>query len=109
MHLLIPGWTFTGLSGNAPFASGKAGDGEGQRKEKPKGAWSGEQVVDFLEEKMEEGKFYVLCPDNDVSESMDRKRIAWTANDLIEGRPPLTRWREDYKVEAEEWMARQNL
>jgi NAD(P)-dependent dehydrogenase (short-subunit alcohol dehydrogenase family) len=100
VHLLIPGWTFTGLSGNEPF---------GEKKEKPKGAWTGEQVIEYLENKMEEGKFYVVCPDNDVSEEMDRKRMLWGAMDLVEGRPPLTRWREDWQVEAEEWMAKQKV
>jgi len=100
VHLLIPGWTFTGLSGNNPF---------GEKKEKPKGAWSAEQVVEYLEDKMAKGTFYIVCPDNDVSESMDRKRIAWAANDLITGRPPLTRWREDYQKEAEDWMGKQDL
>ncbi len=98
VHLLVPGWTFTGLSGNSPFAKGQ------EKKEKPAGAWSSEQVVEFLEAKMSEGKFYVLCPDNDVNEETDRKRMLWTANDVVQGRPPLTRWREDYKLEAEEWM-----
>lgn len=70
VHLLVPGWTFTGLSGNKPFV------GEGaEKKEKPKGAWSSEQVVEFLEGKMTEGKFYVICPDNDVSEETDKKRM----------------------------------
>ncbi|KAK0103557.1 hypothetical protein ONS95_005574 [Cadophora gregata] len=73
-------------------------------KEKPKGAWSPEQVVEFLERKMTEGRFYVICPDNDVSEEMDRKRMLWTVNDVVQGRPPLTRWREEYKEEAEHWM-----
>lgn len=97
VHLLVPGWTFTGLSGNSPFATE-------QEKKKPAGAWSSEQVVEFLEGKMAEGKFYVLCPDNDVTEETDRKRMLWTANDAVQGRPPLTRWREEYKKEAEEWM-----
>lgn len=96
VHLLVPGWTFTGLSGNNPFAEGK------EKKEKPQGAWSPEQVVEYLEQKMGEGKFYVICPDNDVSEETDKKRVLWAANDLVQGRPPLTRWRDDYKVEAEE-------
>jgi len=103
VHLLVPGWTFTGLSGNNPFATGA------QKKEKPNGAWSPDQVVEYLEGKMAEGRFYVICPDNDVSESTDRKRIAWATNDLLTGRPPLTRWREDYAKEAEEWMAKQDL
>lgn len=60
VHLLVPGWTFTGLSGNEPFK-------EGEGKEKPQGAWSADQVVEYLEGKMAEGKFYVLCPDNGTS------------------------------------------
>jgi NAD(P)-dependent dehydrogenase (short-subunit alcohol dehydrogenase family) len=95
VHLLIPGWTFTGLSGAAA-----PGSVEG----KPAGAWSAEQVVDFLEKKMAEGKFYVICPDNDVSEEMDRRRMLWGVGDLVEGRPPLTRWREEWKDRAEEGM-----
>ena len=97
VHLLVPGWTFTGLSGNAPFATGA-------QKEKPEGAWTPDQVVDYLEQKMSERKFYVICPDNDVSEETDKTRMLWAANDLVQGRPPLTRWREDYAAEAAEWM-----
>lgn len=96
MHLLIPGWTFTGLSGNAPFAKG------GERKEKPAGAWTGEQVVEYLEQKMGEGKFWVVCPDNDVTEDIDKKRMLWDRLDLVEGRLPLSRWREESKKEAQE-------
>jgi hypothetical protein len=96
VHLLVPGWTFTGLSGNSPFAEGE------EKKEKPKGAWGPEQVVEYLEQKMGEGKFYVICPDNDVNEETDKKRMLWAANDLVQGRPPLTRWRQEYKAEAEE-------
>lgn len=99
VHLLIPGWTFTGLSGGEP----------GSGKEKPDGAWSPEQVAKFLEQKMGEGKFYVLCPDNDVDERMDRRRILWGVGDLVEGRPPLSRWREEWKGSAEEWMATQEI
>lgn len=60
VHLLVPGWTFTGLSGNRPGAG----------KEKPQGAWWPDQVVDFLEEKMKEGQFWVLCPDDQVTEQL---------------------------------------
>jgi len=81
VHLLVPGWTHTGLTG---ASAGGA---------KPAGAWTSEQVAEHLFKKMEEEKFYVLCPDNDVTEDMDRKRIAWAAGDLVEGRPALSRWR----------------
>jgi NAD(P)-dependent dehydrogenase (short-subunit alcohol dehydrogenase family) len=92
VHLLVPGWTFTGLSGGAP----------GSTEGKPAGAWSAEQVVDYLEGKMKEGKFYVICPDNDVDEETDRRRMMWSVGDVVEGRPPLTRWREEWKAMAEE-------
>jgi hypothetical protein len=59
--------------------------------------------------KMDEGKFYILCPDNDVTEEMDKKRMLWTMGDVVGGRPPLTRWRDEWKSEAEEWMAKQKV
>ncbi|KAH7024106.1 short-chain dehydrogenase/reductase [Ilyonectria destructans] len=92
VHLLVPGWTFTGMTGNAPNAG----------KTKPDGAWWPDQVVEYLEKKMQEGQFWVICPDNDVTEALDRKRMLWTAGDMVEGRPPLTRWREDWKDKAKE-------
>ena len=52
-HLLIPGFVFTGLTANG-------------RTEKPAGAWTPEQTVDFMIERLEAGDFYILCPDNDV-------------------------------------------
>lgn len=97
VHLLVPGWTFTGLSGNRPGAA----------KEKPEGAWWPEQVVDFLEAKMAEGKFWILCPDGQVTEELDRKRMLWGASDAIEGRPPLTRWRDEWKGKHQEWLDKQ--
>lgn len=51
---------------------------------------------------MGEGKFYVICPDNDVDEDTDRKRILWSANEVVSGKQPLGRWREDSKSEATE-------
>ncbi|PKS08480.1 hypothetical protein jhhlp_004863 [Lomentospora prolificans] len=92
VHLLIPGWTYTGMTGNRPGADST----------KPNGAWWPEQVVDYLESKMKDGQFWVLCPDNEVTESLDRRRMLWSAGDAVEGRPPLSRWREDWKARAQE-------
>ncbi|KAI1428473.1 hypothetical protein F5Y12DRAFT_26289 [Xylaria sp. FL1777] len=92
VHLLVPGWTWTQLAG---AASGR---------EKPAAAWTPEQVADYLEKKMAEGQFWVLCPDNDVTEDMDKRRMLWNTNDAILGRPPLSRWREEYKDEFKGWM-----
>jgi NAD(P)-dependent dehydrogenase (short-subunit alcohol dehydrogenase family) len=82
-HLLIPGFTFTDMTA-------------GSRVEKPAGAWTAEQVVDFLLASMAAGDFYVLCPDNDVPRELDERRILWAAGDIVENRPPLSRWHPDY-------------
>jgi NAD(P)-dependent dehydrogenase (short-subunit alcohol dehydrogenase family) len=84
-HLLIPGFTFTGFT----RARGLA--------ERPPGAWTPEQVVDFLLPAMARGDFYVLCPDGETTRAMDEKRIAWAAGDIVENRPPLSRWHPDHK------------
>jgi NAD(P)-dependent dehydrogenase (short-subunit alcohol dehydrogenase family) len=82
-HLLIPGFVFTGLTAKG-------------RTEKPAGAWTGEQTVDFMIERLEAGDFYILCPDNDVPRRLDERRILWAAGDIVENRPPLSRWHPDY-------------
>ncbi len=82
-HLLIPGFVFTGLT-----ARGRA--------EKPPGAWTPEQTVDFMIERIDAGDFYILCPDNDVPRGLDERRILWAAGDIVENRPALSRWHPDY-------------
>jgi NAD(P)-dependent dehydrogenase (short-subunit alcohol dehydrogenase family) len=82
-HLLIPGFTFTGLTEGAT--------------EKPAGAWTGEQVIDFMLESLLRGDFYILCPDNEAARPMDEKRMAWAIGDIIENRPALSRWHPDHK------------
>ncbi|KAL9602689.1 MAG: hypothetical protein Q9219_001679 [cf. Caloplaca sp. 3 TL-2023] len=97
VHLLVPGWTFTGLTAG------------GAAKEKPDGAWAPEQVADYLQQKMSDNKFYIVCPDNDVTEEKDKKRMLWSVGDMVNERPPLSRWRNEFKSEAEEWMAKQQV
>ena len=55
-----------------------------------------EQTVDFMLQRLEPGDFYILCPDNDVPRSLDERRILWAAGDIVENRPPLSRWHPDY-------------
>lgn len=98
VFLLVPGWTWTGLTGKKI---------EQAAEEKPAGAWTPEQVVDFLEERMAEGGergFYAIAPDNDVTEVLDKRRVLWNTNDLVERRPPLSRWREGWKDESKAWI-----
>ena len=77
-HLLVPGWTITG-----------------PHKPNP-GGWQPEQVVDYMLPRLEQGDFYIICPDNEVTSEMDGKRILWAAGDIVENRPPLSRWHPDW-------------
>jgi NAD(P)-dependent dehydrogenase (short-subunit alcohol dehydrogenase family) len=82
-HLFIPGFVFTPLTAQG-------------RTEKPAAAWTAEQTVDFMIERIEAGDFYVLCPDNDVPRKLDERRILWSAGDIVENRPALSRWHPDH-------------
>jgi NAD(P)-dependent dehydrogenase (short-subunit alcohol dehydrogenase family) len=82
-HLLIPGFVFTGITAKG-------------RTEKPAGAWTPEQTIDFMIERLDAGDFYILCPDNDVPRHLDERRILWAAGDIVENRPALSRWHPDY-------------
>ena len=73
-HLLVPGWTTTG------------------KREHTAGAWLPEQVIDYMMPRVEQGSFYIVCPDGEVDEAIDRKRIIWSAMDVTEDRPALSRW-----------------
>jgi NAD(P)-dependent dehydrogenase (short-subunit alcohol dehydrogenase family) len=91
-HLLIPGFTFTGMTARAA--------------EKPPAAWTADQVVDFMLASLAARDFYILCPDNDVDRATDAKRIRWAAGDVAENRPALSRWHPDWKARFEAFMAR---
>lgn len=84
-HLLVPGFVFTDLTARG-------------RTEKPAGAWTPEETVAFMIERIAAGDFYVLCPDNEVDRALDEKRIAWAAGDIVENRPALSRWHPDYEA-----------
>jgi NAD(P)-dependent dehydrogenase (short-subunit alcohol dehydrogenase family) len=90
-HLLIPGSTFTGMTSRG-------------RTEKPAGAWTPDQVIDMLIAGMNQGDFYILCPDNEVTRAIDNRRILWAAQDITENRPPLSRWHADYKVAFDQFL-----
>ena len=86
-HLLVPGWTTTG------------------KREHQPGAWMPDQVIDVLVNALQHGDFYVICPDDDVTPEMDRKRILWAAGDLVDNRPALSRWHPDYADAFEKFSA----
>ena len=91
VHLLIPGYTYTGMT-------------QGTSTSKPDSAWTPEQVAAYLFEKIEEQKFYILCPDNAVTNEIDHKRMAWNLQDITYGRPALSRWREESAADFEHYM-----
>ena len=90
-HLLVPGFTYTGII--RQFVP-----------DKPNGAWTPEQVADFMLASIDNGDFYILCPDNDVTREMDEKRMEWAMGDLVHNRPPLSRWHPDYEAAFAEFM-----
>ncbi len=92
-HLMIPGFVFTGLTAKG-------------RTEKPAGAWTPEQTVDFMLDRIDAGDFYILCPDNEVTRPLDEKRILWAAQDIIENRPPLSRWHPDFGPRFADFVAK---
>jgi NAD(P)-dependent dehydrogenase (short-subunit alcohol dehydrogenase family) len=91
-HLLIPGFTYTGITASTG--------------EKPAAAWTGEQVVGFMLESLAAGDFYILCPDNDVARSTDEGRMKWAVDDIVLNRPALSRWHPDYAQAFAAFMAK---
>jgi NAD(P)-dependent dehydrogenase (short-subunit alcohol dehydrogenase family) len=90
VHLLIPGFTYTGMTGAAT---------------RPAAAWTGEQVVEFMLEGIGAGDFYILCPDNAVDRATDEKRMRWAMDDIIRNRPALSRWHPEYEQAFAKFMS----
>lgn len=93
-HLLIPGFTYTPMTSSSP--------------EKPAGAWTPDQVIDFMLASLSRGDFYILCPDNEVARDVDERRMQWNVGDIIANRPALSRWHPDYKDAFERHMRGEN-
>lgn len=91
-HLLIPGFTYTGMIARV-------------LPEKPASAWTPEEVVAFMLERLAEGDFYLLCPDNETPRALDEKRMRWNLGDLLENRSALSRWDPAYADAFARFMA----
>lgn len=106
-HLLVPGWTHTSIHLKAQRDRARlSGDATAPLPEPTAmaaGAWTAEQVVDALLSGIDASHFYILCPDNEVTPEMDRKRVLWAAGDLTQQRPPLSRWHADYRDAFDEF------
>jgi len=91
VHLLIPGFVFADINRRG-------------RAEKPDGAWTPDELADFMMERLALGDFYILCPDNEVTREIDEKRMVWAAGDIINNRPPLSRWHAGYRDAFADYM-----
>jgi pyrroline-5-carboxylate reductase len=63
-----------------------------------------EELMDFFAERLEKEDFYMIAGDNEVTPDVDRRRMEWAVNDMIQNRPALSRWHPDYKDKFEEFM-----
>mmetsp|Transcript_14083 Transcript_14083/g.35390 ORF Transcript_14083/g.35390 Transcript_14083/m.35390 type:complete len:305 (-) Transcript_14083:107-1021(-) len=106
--LLVPGWVNTSIMlkevrRNTPENFDL--DSVFFHEAKPaKGAWMPQQVIDFMVQELDAGKFYLICPDNDVDRETDNLRMTWTMQDITMDRPPLSRWHPDYKDKFGEFL-----
>ncbi|KAK2743909.1 hypothetical protein FQN57_004532 [Myotisia sp. PD_48] len=95
VHLLVPGWTYSGMAGHAGPVANEAALAKESRE-----AWLPGQVAEYLYEKMKIGQFYIICPDGEVTEELDKARMKWAMEDVIERRPPLSRWEIHWEGKA---------
>lgn len=94
-HLLVPGYTWTPM--NFPGM-------DALRDPQPEAAWTAEQVIDYFMSCFARGDFYIVCPDNEVTPEMDKKRIGWASQDITENRPALSRWHPQWQSRFTAWM-----
>lgn len=99
VHLLVPGWTWTKLASPAggSLSAFSAAD-------KPAEAWSAAEVAEELVTRMQQGEFYIICPDGAVNWELDKARMEWGLGDVLEKRPPLSRWHPEWEERHQKWV-----
>lgn len=99
VHLLVPGWTWTKLASPAggSLSAFSAAD-------KPAEAWSAAEVAEELLTRMQQGEFYIICPDGAVNWELDKARMEWGLGDVLEKRPPLSRWHPECEERHQKWV-----
>jgi NAD(P)-dependent dehydrogenase (short-subunit alcohol dehydrogenase family) len=110
--LLIPGWVNTSIVLKSMRAKNDQDNDDDDyfnnvpfHEDKPaSGAWMPQQVVDFMIQQLDMGRFYVVCPDNDVSRTTDDLRMTWTMQDITQNRQPLSRWHPDFQEEFNQYI-----
>lgn len=108
--LLVPGWTNTSIKvkelrdranmkNDTKFCYKTVQQVAFSEDNPSDGAWMPKQVFDFMMERLDEGSFYIICPDNEVDSHTDKVRMTWSMQDITEDRPPLSRWHPEWKGE----------
>ena len=99
VHLLVPGWTWTKLASPAggSLSAFSAAD-------RPAEAWSAAEVAEELLTRMQQGEFYIICPDGAVNWKLDKARMEWALGDVLEKRPPLSRWHPEWEERHQKWV-----
>ena len=80
---------------------GNVGPTDESQVKKMNGSWAPSQVAEELERGLQQGSFYIICPDDDVDQALDKARMQWGCDDNLEDRPPLSRWEKEWKGKAE--------
>jgi NAD(P)-dependent dehydrogenase (short-subunit alcohol dehydrogenase family) len=114
--LLIPGWVNTSIVLKAMRVQGDDQDNDNNNnndipfhEDKPAaGAWMPYQVIDYMIQQLDLGRFYIVCPDHDVTRHMDNLRMTWTMQDITHNRPPLSRWHPNYQEEYNQYLQENN-
>lgn len=95
-YIFSPGKTWTGMT---------AGEADQDNlEEKPAAAWTALETVEYMLDRVRSGDFYILVPDNETRREVDQFRILWSAGDIVERRPALSRWHQTYKSMYEEYL-----
>ena len=111
--LLVPGWVNTSIVLKNERMEALAKDANARfdpdsvffHEDKPaSGAWMPQQVIEFMVEELDKGRFYLICPDNDVDRETDNIRMTWTMQDITQDRPPLSRWHPEYKDKFADYL-----
>ncbi len=115
--LLVPGWTNTciklkemrdrAIAEKRPFDYDTMKKVVSNEENPADGAWMPKEVIDYMLKKLNEGSFYIICPDNEVDRMTDRIRMTWAMQDVTEDRPPLSRWHPEWQVEYNQYVESQ--
>jgi len=80
--------------------------GEHMPGNKPPGAWTADETADFVLRKLREGSFYLTQPEADEPPDgrKTQLRMMWSMNDVLQDRPPMSRWEPGHLAAFEEFM-----